>query len=149
MKRTLIIAAFAVAIVAGFAIPQAGADGALIDLVGTGEKLAIVVAGEYTTEVAASAANESIVLDDMQGFYVAPSGWFEGKLPGKYLLVSAFRTTAGANDFLDLVENAGYAAAIQVMRYLGTSEIGLGQEPAPDGSGPLLTDLPDGGEFAA
>ncbi|HVL32301.1 MAG TPA: hypothetical protein VM600_01835, partial [Actinomycetota bacterium] len=82
---------------------------------------------------------------DMQGFYVARTSWFEGLVPGRWLLVSAFRTTNGADEFEKLARASGIVNTRQVLvRYLGTRDIGLGQEPAPDGSGPLVTPLPDG-----
>jgi hypothetical protein len=64
--------------------------------------------------------------------------------PDQWVLVSAFRTKAGAEQFLDMNHAGGveHLSTIQV-RKLGGGYIGLGQEEHPDGSGPLLESLPD------
>lgn len=60
------------------------------------------------------------------------------------LLLSAFRTKAGAAAFMDLARSAGATelVALRVVK-LGGPYVGLGQEAHPDGSGPLLGPLPD------
>lgn len=64
--------------------------------------------------------------------------------PEAHLALTAFRTQAGAESFLELTRAAGIADLVTVSaRKLGGGDVGLGQEPHPDGSGPLLHPLPD------
>lgn len=66
-------------------------------------------------------------------------------VPGRYLLLSAFRTKAGAASFVELARTAG-STDVVVLRVVktGGGYVGLGQEANPDGvSGPLLFPLPD------
>jgi hypothetical protein len=64
--------------------------------------------------------------------------------PGTYLLATAFRTRKGAEEFLDLARTVGLHGLITVSaRKLGGGFVGLGQEPHPNGSGPLLGPLED------
>jgi hypothetical protein len=61
-----------------------------------------------------------------------------------YLLLTAFRTKAGAEAFLDLARTFGLKDLVTVTaRKLGGGDVGLGQEAHPNGSGPLLAPLPD------
>lgn len=64
--------------------------------------------------------------------------------PGAVLLLSAFRTKQGAEEFVELARAAGVEHLVVVQaRKLGGGDVGLGQEPAPDGSGPLVEPLAD------
>lgn len=63
---------------------------------------------------------------------------------GNVLLVSAFRTISGAEQFAELARDRG--AVVSVIRAVkgGDTYVGLGQEANPDGvSGPLLDPLSD------
>lgn len=69
----------------------------------------------------------------------------DGQLkPGRYLQLSAFRTKAGAEEFLDMTHRAEYqdTVVLQVVKTAGPY-VGLGQEGNPDGSGILTAPLPD------
>ncbi|HVL90331.1 MAG TPA: hypothetical protein VM841_08870 [Actinomycetota bacterium] len=117
--------------------PTAAESAARPDI-GTGERLLLVIAGEYATRAQADAAAAGIVLGDLQGFVVAATSDFEGMTPGRYLVMSAFRTAQGAAEFEELVTMAGYGPMRRAVAvYRGSSWIGLGQEASPDGSGPL------------
>jgi hypothetical protein len=80
---------------------------------------------------------------ELQGYYVARRDQFEGideylgSVRGEWVLVSAFRTQEGAEDFAELAKAAG-APALVTGRVLnrGDRYVGLGQEAAPDGAGP-------------
>jgi hypothetical protein len=116
---------------------------------GSGERLLLVVGGAFATREEAEAANGQIVIGDVQGFYVARTDQFEGLDreigdPGnEYVLLSAFRTSRGARDFLELVQTAGYSAFITPrLRNLGSEYVGLGQEEDPSGDGPLTEPIP-------
>lgn len=64
--------------------------------------------------------------------------------PGKYLLVSAFRTRRGAEEFSELARDRGATAAVVRGLKLAGPYVGLGQEANPDGvSGPVLSPLKD------
>lgn len=66
---------------------------------------------------------------------LAPDGW---------LVVTAFRTKRGAEEFLELARAVDVTGLVVLQaRKLGSGDVGLGQEPHPDGSGPLLGPLPD------
>lgn len=61
-----------------------------------------------------------------------------------WLLLTAFRTKKGAEEFLDLARAVGLGGLVVVQATkLGGGDVGLGQEPHPDGSGPLLGPLDD------
>jgi hypothetical protein len=64
--------------------------------------------------------------------------------PNASILATGFRTKRGAQEFLELARAAGVTdlATLQVKK-LGGGDVGLGQEPAPDGSGPLSGPLAD------
>jgi hypothetical protein len=116
---------------------------------GKNEQLLLVVGGAFATREEAEAANAEIVIGDLQGFYVAETGQFTGLDqvigdPSKeYVLVSAFRTSQGARDFLDLITSAGYSAFISPrLENLGFEYVGLGQEEDPAGGGPLTEPIP-------
>lgn len=113
--------------------------------IGTGEKLMLVVAGDYATRTQAEAAAGTIDFGHMQGFVVAPTSDFDGLAPGRWLVLSAFRTIRGAAEF---EEQARFAGATTLRRlvavYRGRAWIGLGQEPNPDGTGPLNGPLAPG-----
>lgn len=69
----------------------------------------------------------------------------DGRLrTGEALVVTAFRTKRGAEEFLDLARAVGAPAPV-VLRAtkLGGGDVGLGQEPHPDGSGALTGPLRD------
>jgi hypothetical protein len=69
-----------------------------------------------------------------------------GNLPsGQWMAVSAFRTRAGAEDFVTWVRDTGAGPPemiLQARRIGGDAQIGLGQEANPDGSGPASGPLP-------
>lgn len=68
-----------------------------------------------------------------------------GLAPGKWLTVSGFRTKKGAEQFMELMRSIGGAEDLVSVRAekAGGPDIGLGQEEHPDGSGPLLDELPN------
>lgn len=70
------------------------------------------------------------------------SDWqFKG---GQQLLVSAFRTLHGAEEFAELARDRGATVSVIRALKLGGEYVGLGQETNPDGvSGPLLEPLDD------
>lgn len=116
---------------------------------GAGELLRVVVGGVYATRAEAAAAGERLAFGDLQGYYVVPVAQFGGLREqvggaGEFALVSAFRTEAGALAFVDLARGFGVPADLlpAAVRSLGGVYAGLGQEAAPDGSGPLLRPLP-------
>jgi hypothetical protein len=124
-------------------VPRTDAD------MGKGERLVLVVGGAFATREEAEEANEGIAIGDVQGFYVAATAQFPGldetlgQEEAKYALVSAFRTARGAREFLDLVQTAGYPAVVTPrLENLGWEYVGLGQEAAPDGSGPVTEPIP-------
>lgn len=63
----------------------------------------------------------------------------------RWALLGAFRTKAGAEQFVELARAAGASDLVVLrVRKLGGPYVGLGQEAHPDGvSGPLLEVLPD------
>ena len=112
---------------------------------GAGERLILVVGGVYPSRAEADAANASMVLGDLQGYYVVPVAQFQGfrqqvGSAGDFALVSAFRTEEGAEAFIQLARTFDVPAFTYPERVvsLGGVYAGLGQEAAPDGSGPLL-----------
>jgi hypothetical protein len=124
--------------------PQATPD------VGVGEELLVVVGGVYSTREEAVAANASMQLADLQGYYVVPVAQFQGfreqvGVPGDFALVSAFRTDLGAQEFAEFVRSFGYPATILAnrVRSLGGLYAGLGQERNLDGTGPLQGPIPE------
>jgi len=124
--------------------PQAPRD------TGAGELLLVVVGGVYATRAEAEAANAQMVFGDLQGYYVVPVAQFQGfreqvGAPGEFALVSAFRTEEGAQEFVQLGAEFGLPATVlpERVRSLGGLFAGLGQEPHPDGSGPLLGPVPE------
>lgn len=75
---------------------------------------------------------------------ITPSEGVYQLVEGSSLIVSGFRTKAGAEEFLELARALGVTDLVTVQaRKLGGGDIGLGQEPHPDGSGPLLGPLGD------
>ena len=117
---------------------------------GVGERLLLVVGGVYPTRAQAQAANASLVFGDVAGFYVVPVAQFQGfreqiGTAGDFALVSVFRTEEGARAFVELAGTFDIPAVIYPERVvsLGGLYAGLGQEPAPDGSGPLLGPVPE------
>jgi hypothetical protein len=124
-------------------VPQTDAD------LGSGERLLLVVGGSFATRDEAETANARIRIGDLQGFYVAPTDQFEGldEVIGdptkEFVLASAFRTSQGAREFLDLVQTGGYPAFITPrLENLGDQYIGLGQETDPNGGGRLTDPIP-------
>ena len=116
---------------------------------GAGELLRVVVGGVFTDRAAAAEAAAAVPFGDLQGFYVVPVAQFQGMreqlgAPGDVALVSAFRTEVGARAFVALAASFGIEAILldRPVRSLGGFYAGLGQESAPDGSGPLLGPLP-------
>ena len=126
--------------------PEGFSDPAAIQALdmGAGEEVLLVVGGSFGTKAEADAANAGISFGDLQGFYVARTSQFDGlrkalgSTAGDFVLVSAFRTQAGAEELLDLARTVGAPASILgPFRNAGTAYVGLGQESSPDGSGPL------------
>jgi hypothetical protein len=116
---------------------------------GEGEYLILVVGGTFATHAAAEAANASLSFGDLQGYYVAERSQFGGVDEflgadgGDWLLVSAFRTEDGAREFADLARGFGAPALVTGRIYNGGNRyVGLGQESAPDGSGPQRDPIP-------
>lgn len=146
-----LIAGTATGVVVGRAAGAAGSQQATpawtrpMSDVGTGETLLVVIAGEFATEVEAERANARLAFGELRGFVVAPTSDFSSLEPGRYALVSAFRTVAGAAEFERVARSAGARSLRRVItRYSGLRWIGLGQEAHPDGSGPLNGPLPSG-----
>jgi hypothetical protein len=117
---------------------------------GAGELLLVVLGGVYGSRQEAEAANQSMAFGDMAGYYVVPVAQFQGFReqignPGDFALVSVFRTQEGARAFIELAASFGNPAALLAsrVRSLGGLYSGLGQESAPDGSGPLLHPVPE------
>jgi hypothetical protein len=117
---------------------------------GAGELLLVVLGGVYPTREEAVEAAEGMAFGDVQGYYVAPVGQFQGfqqqaGLPGDFALVSVFRTQEGAESFVEVAHGYGYPATIlpERVRSLGGAYAGLGQEANPDGSGPLTGPIPE------
>jgi hypothetical protein len=81
--------------------------------------------------------------------YAGEAGPDFGLPPGQWFLLSAFRTTRGAEEFLDLARAATGRTDLVTLRVqkLAGPYVGLGQEPHPDGSGPLLEPLPNPLEY--
>ena len=111
---------------------------------GAGELLLVVLGGVYPTRTEAVLASDEMAFGDVQGYYVAPVGQFQGfrqqaGLPGDFALVSVFRTQEGAESFVEVAHGYGHPATIlpERVRSLGGVYAGLGQEAHPDGSGPL------------
>lgn len=134
-------------------IPTTGGEG-------VGETLIVVVGDAYATEADAVAAADEPIFGDVQGFYVDVSDNYrlldvcradnagpqlldDGRLvPGRWLLLTAFRTPAGAAEFVAQLAATRHAdAEVFVVQKLGGPSVGLGQEPHPDGSGPLVGPL--------
>jgi hypothetical protein len=144
LKRIIAAAALTGAAVGIFSmtansIPNPRAD------IGRGERLALVIGGSFLTQVEAELAASRWAADEIDGFFIAPSDAFEGAEKGRWLLVSAFRTMLGANEFEQLAAAAGFPETTWLIaRYMGDTYIGLGQEPSPDGTGPLEQPLPAG-----
>jgi hypothetical protein len=116
---------------------------------GVGERLLLVVGGTFPTREAAEAANDQLSFGDVQGFYVAATDQFVGleevlgEAADEYVLVSAFRTGRGAREFLDLTTAVGASAFVTPrLQNRGFEYVGLGQEPDPDGIGPLTDPIP-------
>jgi hypothetical protein len=117
---------------------------------GAGELLLVVLGGVYPSRADAEAANAQMTFGDVAGYYVVPVAQFQGfreqvGSPGDFALVSVFRTAEGAQEFIGLANSFGYPAMLldSRVRSLGGLYAGLGQEPAPDGSGPLLHPVPE------
>jgi len=161
MKKTLLGAAAWVAgvlaLITGVAVvartapaPEApGVPATMRPDTGAGEMLVLVVGGVFETRAEAEAANRGMGLGDLQGYYVVPVAQFQGFReqvgePGDFALVSAFRTEAGAQQFAEAMAAAGNPATVlrERVRSLGGLYAGLGQEAAPDGSGPLVGPVP-------
>jgi hypothetical protein len=116
---------------------------------GEGERILLVVGGSFPTREAAELANEGILFGDLQGYYVAQTDQFAGlrdflgTAADDFVLVTAFRTVVGAQEFLMLADAAEAPATLTPrFRNRGYEYVGLGQESHPDGSGPLIGPLP-------
>ena len=160
MKRSVFVAAAAASISAGALWaggetlppgPQAVWDPSVPTMprdLGIGERLILVLGGVYPTTGEAEVANAAFDFGEIQGFYVAPVAQFGGLRAqlgssGPYALVSAFRTLDGARGFAEVAEQAGADPRITSrVVSLGGVFAGLGQEAAPNGSGPLSHSVP-------
>ncbi len=130
--------------------PELAAQGVLWhgEDLGAGENVLLVLGGAFATREAAEKANATIGFGDVQGYYVAATDQFRGlrehlaSRGSRFVLVSAFRTEQGAADFIE-VARANDAPAVLIPRLLNRGDVyvGLGQEPHPDGSGPLIGPL--------
>jgi len=116
---------------------------------GRNERVLLVLGGSFPTMEAAEEANKGLAFGDLQGYYVAPTDQFDGlrehlgSLAQDHVLVTAFRTGAGAREFLQLAGVAGAPASLTPrLRNRGDVYVGLGQEAHPNGSGPLIGELP-------
>jgi hypothetical protein len=116
---------------------------------GKGERVLLVLAGSFQSQEAAEDANAGIAFGDLQGYYVAKTDQFAGlrsflgPLAKDHVLVTAFRTEQGANEFLELAAAAGAPAQLTPrLSNSGDVYVGLGQEAHPDGTGPLIGPLP-------
>lgn len=128
--------------------PSPGAPAMAPDT-GAGELLVVVVGGVHPTRTEAQAAADAMPVGDLQGYYVVPVAQFQGfreqlGAPGDFALVSVFRTQEGAQEFASFAHAFGYPAEVlpSRVRSLGGLYAGLGQEAAPDGSGPLTGPIP-------
>jgi hypothetical protein len=117
---------------------------------GAGELLLVVLGGVYPTRAEADAAAAQMTFGDLHGYYVVPVAQFQGfqeqiGQAREFALVSAFRTQAGAEAFVELARSYGHPATIlpERVRSLGGLYAGLGQEENPDGTGPLLGPVPE------
>lgn len=115
---------------------------------GTGERLLLVVGGSFRSLEEAEAESARLHFGEIQGFYVVPVDQFLGLRAevgrgARYVLASAFRTLEGAEQFAAVAEEAGADPSI-VGRVVSRGGVfaGLGQEPAPDGTGPLTHPVP-------
>lgn len=141
MRAFLITIAAAATI--GVLAATSGADTRLAP--DTTERILAVIGGSFATRAEAVAAADAMPFGDVQGFYVAASDDFDGEEPGRFLLVTAFRTDAGAAAFEELARVVGLTELRRALtRYRGTEPIGLGQEADPSGMGPLLGPLQAG-----
>lgn len=62
---------------------------------------------------------------------------------GRAVIATAFRTRQGAEEFIAFARAVGVRGLVTVQALkLGGGDIGLGQEPHPDGSGPLTGPIP-------
>ena len=164
MKRSIavLVAAAAAAIVALAVVASAGLRASDVTIpdplvgpnppldTGAGELLLVVLGGVYPTRDDAVNANATMPFGDVAGYYVVPVAQFQGfreQIGGAddFALVSAFRTQEGAAEFVRLAHGFGYPAEVLAsrVRSLGGVYAGLGQEAAPDGSGPLLHPVPE------
>jgi hypothetical protein len=114
---------------------------------GVGEHLILVVGGAFATREEATGAAQPF--GELQGYYVARADQFVGLADAigartsDFVLVSAFRTARGAEEFAALASAAGDAAVVTPrLENLGFDYVGLGQEAHPDGTGPLIGPLP-------
>lgn len=74
--------------------------------------------------------------------YHAVLGELPAILPGHAFVMSAFRTKLGAEQFVEFARSLGAVGLVTVQaRKRGGGYVGLGQEPHPDGSGPLYGPL--------
>jgi hypothetical protein len=137
---------------------------------GIGEPLIVIVAaGPFATRQEAEVAARERSLGDIQGFYVDEAGHYEQLArydienqslrwigdPGPFvrfpvdgwIVLTAFRTRAGAESFMNAVNAAELEVQAWQVAKTGGEYIGLGQEAHPDGSGPLEGPLPNQQDF--
>lgn len=119
----------------------------MLEDLGIGERLVLVVGGAFETRDEAIVASAAIDLGDVQGYYPVPVAQFEGLREvypaGGWALVSAFRTQEGAEEFAAFVRSHGEPSLVTTRMWsLGGFYAGLGQEARPDGLGPLQGPVP-------
>lgn len=141
-------------------VALASPDASKPDGEGVGETVIIVVGDAFASHSEAAAAADEPLFGDVQGFYVDVSDNYRlldicrgseprpplladsALLSGQWLLLTAFRTTAGAAEFVEQLQATQFAEAeVYLVEKLGGPDVGLGQEPHPDGGGPLLSPL--------
>lgn len=164
MSRSRLIVATVVALVAGGALgvlanagehgaekrrPPGGSAPRVARDLGAGEQLFLVVGGVFDKRPDAVAAARPF--GELQGYYVAAVAQFQGLDEhlgvdrSDHVLVSAFRTEEGAREFMELATAAGEPALLTpLITNRGDVYVGLGQESAPNGNGPLRRPLPPG-----
>jgi hypothetical protein len=143
-KRIITALVISGAAVGLFSVAASGVPNPQADI-GRGERVALVIGGSFLTRVEAELNASRWAADEIDGFFIASSDDFEGMEAGRWILVSAFRTMRGAKEFSELAAATGFPDTMRMTtRYHGTTYIGLGQEPHPDGTGPLTRPLPPG-----
>ena len=150
--------------------PSGGTSPAADPRLGINEPLIVILAaGPFATREEAEIAAEERSLGDVQGFYVDEARHYRQLArydieddslrwigdPGPFvrfptqgwLVLTGFRTRAGAESLMPRVNAAELEVEAWQVLKRGGEYIGLGQEAHPDGSGPLEGPLPDQQRF--